>query len=123
MLRDLNIPLALVKIEISAQSDQLLQKLQVDRSTSSLVAVTRDFSTMEIISSVPSREEWTATIKDFIWKKSGILVPNKKVLGPVSPSGEKKSMENNKAPNKKSATRKEITARYRTVILVTACLE
>lgn len=122
MLRDLNIPLALVKIEISAQSDQLLQKLQVDRSTSSLVAVTRDFSTMEIISSVPSREEWTATIKDFIWKKSGILVPNKKVLGPVSPSGEKKSIEN-KAPNKKSATRKEITARYRTVILVTACLE
>ena len=121
MLRDLNIPLALVKIEISAQSDQLLQKLQVDRSTSSLVAVTRDFSTMEIISSVPSREEWTATIKDFIWKKSGILVPNKKVLGPVSPSGEKKSMEN-KALNKKSATRKEITARYRTVILVTACL-
>ena len=110
MLQDLNIPLVLVKIEISAQSDQLLQKLQVDRSTSSLVAVTRDLATIEIISSTPGREEWAATIKDFIWKKSGLLTPKKKVPGPVSSGGEKKSIEN-KVQSKKSATRKEITAR------------
>ena len=110
MLRDLNIPLVLAKIEISGQSDQLLQKLQVDRSTSSLVAVTRDFSTTEIISSLPSRDEWTAAIKDFIWKKSGHLSP-KKVLGPDSSSGEKKPNENNNVEIKKSASRKEITAR------------
>ena len=110
MLRDLNIPLVLAKIEISAQSDQLLQKLQVDRSTSSLVAVSRDFSTTEIISSAPGRDEWKAAIKDFIWKKSGLLSP-KKVLSPDSSSGEKKPIENNKVQNKKAATRKEITAR------------
>ena len=110
MVRDLNIALVLAKIEISAQSDELLRKLQVDRSTSSLVALSRDFSTMEIISSLPSREEWTAAIKDFIWKKSGLLSP-KKALSPDSSSGEKKSKETNPVQSKKSASRKEITAR------------
>ena len=110
MLRELNVPLTLAKIEISGQSDQLLQRLQVDRSASSLVALSKDFSTIEIISREATREGWAAAIKDFIWKKSGLLSPKKAVNPGLDSSGEKKVVENIVQP-KKSATRKEVMAR------------
>jgi len=111
MLRELNVPLTVAKIEISAQSDQLLQKLHIDLRTSSLVAISRDFSTNEILSSEASREAWTAAIKDFIWKKSGLLSPKKAVNPGLDDARDEKKPTGNIAEQKKSATKKEVMAR------------
>ena len=89
----------------------------MDRSKSSLVAVSRDFSTTEILSSQPSRGAWTAAIKDFIWKKSDILSPKKGINAAIdNPSNEKKTGGDPVKP-KKTATRKEVMARWDRVML------
>ena len=112
MLRELSVPLVLAKVEMSAQTDQLLEKLQVDRSTSSLVVVSRDFSTREILSSQPSREAWLQAIKDLIWKKSDLLSPKKGIISEQNnPSKEEKQVESLSKPRKTAASRKEVMTR------------
>jgi len=112
MLRELSVPLVLAKVEITAQTDKLLQKLQVDRSSSSLVAISRDFSTIEILSSQSSREAWAQAIRDFIWKKSDLLSPKKGIIsGLDNSSREEKQVASLSKPRKTAASRKEVMAR------------
>ena len=112
MLRELSVPLVLAKVEITAQTDKLLQKLQVDRSSSSLVAISRDFSTIEILSSQSSREAWAQAIRDFLWKKSDLLSPKKGIIsGLDNSSREEKQVASLSKPRKTAASRKEVMAR------------
>eukprot|EP00092_Neocalanus_flemingeri_P007794 GFUD01008415.1.p1 GENE.GFUD01008415.1~~GFUD01008415.1.p1 ORF type:complete len:681 (-),score=161.46 GFUD01008415.1:240-2282(-) len=114
-LTKLKVPLVMAKIEINAESDQLLQKLTVSHKPS-LVAISRD-SILEVFPLVAAtRIGWSVAIKDFILRKSSELSLNNQMLADLSQKKPEDSLYvqplNSEA--QKIATRKElINRRYK----------
>jgi len=115
-LSKLKVPLVMSKIEINAESSQLLEKLAVPKKPA-LVALSKDFSTLELFPSVTAtREGWYAAIKDFIWRKSSELSLNNQILKDLNQKNveDAQSVELVKNKAQKTATRKElINRRYK----------
>jgi len=115
-LNKLGVPLAMVKIEINAESAQLMEKLKVPKQPS-LVAINKGFSTVELFPSVPAtRAGWYAAIKDLIWRKSSELSLNNQMMKDLNQNKLQDSLDTKSDKSKlpKTATRKElINRRYK----------
>lgn len=116
-LAKLKIPLVLSKIELNAESAQLLDKMKVQKKTC-LLAVNKDYEIIENFGAVAStRESWYAAIKDFIWRKSSELSLGNQGLKDVEKTPVEASNNQVKAQEakpQKIASRKElINRRYK----------
>jgi len=117
-LAKLKIPLVVTKIELNSESEQLLEKLKLQKKTS-LVAINKDYETIETFQAVAStREAWYSAIKDFIWRKSADLSLSNQGLKEVERNpavdAPNKKIDAHQAKPHKTASRKElINRRYK----------
>jgi len=113
-LAKLNIPLVLSKIELNSDSEQLLEKLKIEKKTS-LVAINTDYETIETFAAVAAtREAWHAAIKDFVWRKSSELSVNRQAVKDVENIAVERNnilSDADKTKSKRPASRKEMMQR------------
>lgn len=111
-VQQLNIPLAISKVEINSQSQSLMQKLNIG-SEGGLIAVRKDLSIMDSFPGVAmtDRTKIVSAVKDFIWRHSSEFSVKSEQLVRQQ-SNNKSQVVNAREPSKaKVASRKEIMIR------------